>query len=131
MKNFHVVLEAAWLVRDVKTADDAIGVAISEAGKRLNPKLDFVEVDVGTTSCPACGEPFSSVFIAANTALVGLIFEMKVFDAESAEHAERIAKSVIGKSLRDIPLTVLEVTEFERSGDKNEQQKNKASKTGK
>jgi len=83
MKNFHVVLEAAWLVRDVKTADDAIGVAISEAGKRLNPKLDFVEVDVGTTSCPACGEPFSSVFIAANTALVGLIFEMKVFDAES------------------------------------------------
>ncbi|HWR26137.1 MAG TPA: DUF555 domain-containing protein, partial [Methanosarcina sp.] len=26
MKNFHVVLEAAWLVRDVKTADDAIGV---------------------------------------------------------------------------------------------------------
>ncbi len=62
MKNFHVVLEAAWLVRDVKTADDAIGgVAISEAGKRLNPKLDFVEVDVGTTSCPVCGEPFSSV----------------------------------------------------------------------
>jgi uncharacterized protein (UPF0212 family) len=110
MKNFHVVLEAAWLVRDVKTADDAIGVAISEAGKRLNPKLDFVEVDVGTTSCPVCGEPFSSVFIAANTALVGLIFEMKVFDAESAEHAERIAKSVIGKSLRDVPLTVVEVT---------------------
>jgi hypothetical protein len=38
---------------------------------------------------------------------------------------------VIGKSLRDIPLTVLEVTEFERSGEKSEQQKNKASKTGK
>jgi uncharacterized protein len=90
-----------------------------------------VEVDVGTTSCPVCGEPFSSVFIAANTALVGLIFEMKVFDAESAEHAERIAKSVIGKSLRDIPLTVIEVTEFERSGEKGDQQKNKASKKGK
>ena len=30
MKNFHVVLEAAWLVRDVKTTDDAIGVAISK-----------------------------------------------------------------------------------------------------
>ena len=125
MKNFHVVLEAAWLVRDVKTTDDAI----SEAGKRLNPKLDFVEVDVGTTSCPACCEPFSSVFIAANTALVGLIFEMKVFDAESAEHAERITKSVIGKSLRDIPLTVVEVTEFERLGDKGEKkQKNKVDK---
>ncbi|MCQ1535835.1 DUF555 domain-containing protein [Methanosarcina sp. KYL-1] len=125
MTNFHVVLEAAWLVRDVKTADDAIGVAISEAGKRLNPKLDFVEVDVGTTYCPACNEPFGSVFIAANTALVGLIFEMKVFDAESAEHAERIAKSVIGKSLRDIPLKVVEVTEFERTVEKGERQKGK------
>ena len=126
MKNFHVVLEAAWLVRDVKTTDDAIGVAISEAGKRLNPKLDFVEVDVGTTSCPACCEPFSSVFIAANTALVGLIIEMKDFDAESAEHAARITKSVIGKSLRDIPLKVVEVTEFERLGDRGEKkQKNK------
>ncbi|MDD2438772.1 MAG: DUF555 domain-containing protein [Methanosarcinaceae archaeon] len=128
MKNFHVVLEAAWLVRDVQTADDAIGVAVSEAGKRLNPKLDFVEVDIGSTFCPACGEAFSSVFIAANTALVGLVFEMKVFDAESAEHAERIAKSVIGKSLRDIPLKVIEVEEFERgpeSGGKREGRKNK------
>ncbi|RQD85287.1 DUF555 domain-containing protein, partial [Methanosalsum natronophilum] len=38
MANYHVTLEAAWLVRDVKSADDAIGVAIAEAGKRLNPK---------------------------------------------------------------------------------------------
>ncbi|MCD4800135.1 MAG: DUF555 domain-containing protein, partial [Methanococcoides sp.] len=29
MTNYHVTLEAAWLVRDVETADDAIGVAIS------------------------------------------------------------------------------------------------------
>ncbi|HNW38678.1 MAG TPA: DUF555 domain-containing protein, partial [Methanosarcina vacuolata] len=48
---------------------------------------------------------------------------------ESAEHAERIAKSVIGKSLRDIPLTVVEVTEFERPAEKSEQQHK--SKTGK
>ncbi|MDD3043551.1 MAG: DUF555 domain-containing protein [Methanosarcinaceae archaeon] len=122
MKNFHVVLEAAWLVRDVQTADDAIGVAVSEAGKRLNPKLDFVEVDVGSTFCPACGEAFSSVFIAASTALVGLVFEMRVFDAESAEHAERIAKSVIGKSLRDIPLKVIEVEEFERGPERGFEQ---------
>ncbi|MGM0770573.1 MAG: DUF555 domain-containing protein [Halobacteriota archaeon] len=113
MTNFHVTLEAAWLVRDVQTADDAIGVAIAEAGKRLNPQLDFVEVDVGTTFCPACNEPFGSVFIAANTAIVGLVLEMKVFDAESAEHASRIAKSVIGRALRDVPLNVVEVEEFE------------------
>ncbi|AEH60626.1 Protein of unknown function DUF555 [Methanosalsum zhilinae DSM 4017] len=113
MPNYHVTLEAAWLVRDVKSADDAIGVAIAEAGKRLNPKLDFVEVDVGTTTCPACGEPFSSVFLAANTAIVGLALEMKVFDAESEEHASRIAKSVVGKALRDVPLNVVDVVEFE------------------
>jgi hypothetical protein len=113
MTNYHVTLEAAWLVRDVKSGDDAIGVAISEAGKRLNPKLDYVEVDVGSTFCPSCSEPFSSVFVAANTAIVGLVLDMKVFDAESDEHAARIAKSVIGRALRDVPLDVVEVEEFE------------------
>ncbi|MDP2217793.1 MAG: DUF555 domain-containing protein [Methanolobus sp.] len=113
MTNYHVTLEAAWLVRDVKSGDDAIGVAISEAGKRLNPKLDYVEVDIGTTFCPSCNEPFSSVFVAANTAIVGLVLEMKVFDAESDEHAARIAKSVIGRALRDVPLDVVDVEEFE------------------
>ncbi|MBN2110832.1 MAG: DUF555 domain-containing protein [Methanosarcinaceae archaeon] len=109
MPNYHVTLEAAWLVRDVKTADDAIGVAISEAGKRLNPKLDYVEVDIGTTYCPSCKKPFSSVFLAANTAIVGLVLAMKVFDAESEEHAARISKSVIGRALRDVPLDVVDV----------------------
>lgn len=113
MPNYHVTLEAAWLVRDVKTADDAIGVAISEAGKRLNPKLDYVEVDIGTTFCPSCKEPFSSVFLAANTAIVGLVLDMKVFDAESEEHAARIAKSVIGRALRDVPLDVVDVQPFD------------------
>ncbi|QLC50166.1 DUF555 domain-containing protein [Methanolobus zinderi] len=113
MPNYHVILEAAWLVRDVKTADDAIGVAISEAGKRLNPKLDYVEVDIGTTFCPSCSAPFSSVFLAANTAIVGLVLEMKVFDAESDEHAARIAKSVIGRALRDVPLDVVDVQPFD------------------
>lgn len=113
MPNYHVTLEAAWLVRDVQSADDAIGVAISEAGKRLNPKLDFVEVDVGSTFCPACNEPISSVFLAANTAIVGLVLQMKVFDAESEEHASRIAKSVIGRALRDVPLSVIDVEDLE------------------
>jgi hypothetical protein len=113
MPNYHVTLEAAWLVRDVQSADDAIGVAIAEAGKHLNPKLDFVEVDIGTTFCPACKEPISSVFLAANTAIVGLVLQMKVFDAETEEHASRIAKSVIGRALRDVPLSVIDVEPLE------------------
>ena len=112
--NYRVVLEAAWLVHDVNNVDDAIGVAVSEAGKRLNQEdMDYVEVGVGFTDCPACGEPFDSAFIAADTSLVGLILEMKVFNAESAEHAQRIAKSDIGGALRDVPLKVLDTVEFE------------------
>ncbi|QGN06541.1 DUF555 domain-containing protein [Halorhabdus sp. CBA1104] len=116
--NYLVAMEAAWLVRDVEDIDDAIGVAVSEAGKRLNDQdMDYVEVEVGATTCPACGEPFDSAFIAADTALVGLVLEMKVFNAESIEHAQRIAKSEIGGALRDVPLKVVETVEFEDEAD--------------
>ena len=118
--NYLVAMEAAWLVRDVEDIDDAIGVAVSEAGKRLNESdMDYVEVEVGATGCPACGEPFDSAFIAADTALVGLVLEMDVFNAESVEHAQRIAKSEIGGALRDVPLKVIEVFETEE-GDEAE-----------
>lgn len=113
MPNYEVALEAAWLVKDVQTVEDAIGVAISEVGKRLNPDLKFVEVNIGSTACPACGEMIDSVFITSNTALVGLMLEMKVFDAESEEHASRIAKSVIGKVLKNIPLNVIDVVDLD------------------
>ena len=112
MANYLVAIEAAWLVRDVDGIDDAIGVAVSEAGKRLNSAdMQYVEVEVGATGCPACGEPFDSAFIAADTALVGLALEMDVFNADSEEHAARIAKSEIGGALRDVPLSVVEIFE--------------------
>jgi len=120
--NYLVAMEAAWLVRDVEDIDDAIGVAVSEAGKRLNEAdMDYVEVEVGATGCPACGEPFDSAFIAADTALVGLVLEMDVFNAESTEHAQRIAKSEIGGALRDVPLKVVEVFETEEDDDQEAQ----------
>jgi len=116
--NYLVAMEAAWLVRDVENIDDAIGVAVSEAGKRLNEKdMDYVEVEVGATGCPACGEPFDSAFIAADTALVGLVLEMKVFNAENVEHAQRIAKSEVGGALRDVPLNIVETIEFDEEAE--------------
>ncbi len=118
MANYLVGMEAAWLVRDVESVDDAIGVAVSEAGKRLNDQeMDYVEVDVGATPCPACGEPFDSAFIAADTALVGLTLEMTVFNAEGTEHAERIAKSEVGGALRDVPLSVVRTAKIEEESD--------------
>ena len=108
--DYHVVMEAAWLVREVHTVDDAIGVAVSEAGKRLNDTgLEYVDVEVGVTGCPFCDEPFDSAFLAANTGVVGLMLEMDVFNAESDEHAERIAKSEVGEALRNVPITVVDV----------------------
>lgn len=112
MPDYNVIIESAWVIRDVKSLDDAIGIAISEAGKRLNPAAKYVEVEAGFLTCPYCEETLSSAIVVADTALVGLVLEMKVFRAETKEHAERIAKSVIGKSLRDIPLKVLEVQEL-------------------
>ena len=112
MSNYLVAMEAAWLVREVDAVDDAIGVAVSEAGKRLNDaEMDYVEVEVGATPCPACGEAFDSAFIAADTALVGLLLEMEVFNADGTEHAARIAKSEVGGALRDVPLSVIETVE--------------------
>ena len=114
MVNYKVVLEAAWIVKDVESVDDAMSVAIAEAGKRLNlAKMDYVEVEVGATFCPFCGEPFDSVFIVAGTGIVGLLLEMKVFNAESKEHAERIARKGIGKALREAPLKIVDITEIE------------------
>jgi hypothetical protein len=121
MSNYVVAMEAAWLVRDVEEIDDAIGVAVSEAGKRLNDAdMDYVEVEVGATPCPACGEAFDSAFIAADTALVGLLLEMKVFNADSDQHASRIAKSEVGGALRDVPLKVIESFEMDEEVEESE-----------
>jgi hypothetical protein len=121
MTNYHVAMEAAWLVRDVEDVDDAIGVAVSEAGRRLNDQdKEYVEVNVGATPCPACGEPFDSAFIAAGTALVGLLLEIEIFNADGERHASRIAKSEVGGALRDVPLEVIDVVETAEDEDEDE-----------
>jgi len=45
---------------------------------------------------------------------------MKVFNAESQEHAQRIGKSEVGGALRDVPLKVIETVEFEDDEDEAE-----------
>ena len=126
MVNYLVTLEAAWIVKDVDSVEDAMNIAISEVGKQLNPDLNFVEIEVGTTNCPACAEAFDSVFMAAGTALVGILLEMRVFDAESEEHAARIAKSTIGKALKSVPLDVVDVEEITGGKEKKEKKKQKS-----
>jgi len=131
MPDYNVTLESAWILKDVKTLDDAIGIAISEAGKRLNPQAKFVEVEAGMLACPFCEGELNSAIVVADTALVGLLLDMKVFRAESPEHASRIAKSTIGKALRDIPLQVKDVQEINEEKNKPVQIDTKKSKKGK
>ena len=51
MPDYLVTLESAWYIKEAKSLDDAIGIAISEAGKRLNPSAKFVEVEAGMLAC--------------------------------------------------------------------------------
>jgi uncharacterized protein (UPF0212 family) len=112
MTDYLVTMESAWVVRDVRSLDDAIGIAIGEAGKRLNPAAKYVEIEAGLMECPYCEESLNCALVVANTGLVGLILEMKVFRAESEEHAQRIAKSVVGRALGDVPLRILETKQI-------------------
>ena len=50
---------------------------------------------------------------------------MKVFNAESEEHAARIAKSTIGRALKNTPLDVVDVEEFEGGKEKKDKKKQK------
>jgi len=114
MGDYVVVLEAPIIVRDVETSEDAINVAVSKVAKALNKEnLDFVRVEIGYSQCPVCGAHFESAFVIGNVGLVGMYLTLKVFNAQSVEHAERIAKAVVGKALRKVPLKVYEIREIE------------------
>lgn len=113
MPNYNVVLQAGWIVKKAKSVEDAINIAIGEAGKKLNPDLSFVRINVGVIECPKCGEAFKSALLVSKTALVGLIFEIKVFNAQNEEHAINIARSEIGKRMPNVPLEVVEAIQVE------------------
>lgn len=111
--DYTVALEGAWMVEDVEEIEDAVSVAVSEAGKRLNPDKDYVEVEIGLMDCPACGEAFDAACMFAGTALVGLLFEINVYNVETEDHAAKIAKQEVGEALTDTPLEVVDVSEKE------------------
>jgi uncharacterized protein (UPF0212 family) len=113
----RVVVEAAVPVYDVGTADEAVRIAISKTGEMLNPDLNYVEISMGSRSCPHCGETQDPAFIAADEGLVALELEMTVFNVEREEHASRIARKEIGSRMRNIPLEVLSVEIVEEGED--------------
>jgi uncharacterized protein (UPF0212 family) len=117
----RVVVEAAVPVYDVETADEAVRIAISKTGEMLNPDLNYVEINMGTRSCPHCGEALEPAFIAADESLVSLELEMTVFNVEREEHAARIARKEIGQRLENIPLEVIEIETITDDEDEDEE----------
>ncbi len=117
----RVVVEAAVPVYDVETADEAVRIAISKTGEMLNPDLSYVEIEMGSRSCPHCDEQLEPAFIAADEGLVALELEMTVFNVERNEHAARIARKEIGKRLENIPLEVLEVEQLDEEPEESEE----------
>lgn len=113
--NCNVVVEAAIPVYNVESNEEAIQIAISKAGNMLNPDMNYVEIEPRYDD-----EDRESAFIIAEEALVGLKLEMTVFNVDEVEHAERIARTEIGKKMNDIPLEVISVEEFEEEEDEDE-----------
>lgn len=110
--NYKITLEAAYIVKEIKEESDAIAIALSESGKKLNPKLKYVEINIKESICESCKKKKKEILIIANTALVGLLLEIKIYNAESKEHASRIARSEIGKALKNIPLKIIDINQF-------------------
>jgi uncharacterized protein (UPF0212 family) len=116
----RVVVEAAVPVYDVESTNEAVRIAISKTGEMLNPDLNYVEIEMGSRSCPHCGEALDPAFVAADESLVALELEMTVFNVEREEHASRIARKEIGQRLENIPLEVLEVEVIEDDGQEDD-----------
>ncbi|MBR9679787.1 MAG: DUF555 domain-containing protein [Candidatus Altiarchaeota archaeon] len=108
--DYNVKLLAGFVVRNVQDEKEAIAVSITKVGRALNKAgLRFVQID---------GE--RKVMTVSGLGLVGLELSMKVFNAESEEHAGKVAKAVMGRALDKVPLEVLEINESQSQEDEDE-----------
>ncbi|MHC1604542.1 MAG: DUF555 domain-containing protein [Candidatus Methanofastidiosia archaeon] len=108
--DYLIILEAPIVIKDVGTNDDAANIAISEVGRKLKKaNLEYVKIEIGASQCPKCNDLFNSAFVVSRIGLVGVYLTMKIFNAENTKHAENIAKSAIGRALKDVPLKTFEI----------------------
>ena len=113
------MLSVPWIVRGVHSVQDAINIAVSEAGRRVNSAdsrhIDQCEISIQTIGCRACETSLEAVLVVADTALVGLTFECEV-KATSPGAAKRIAQQELGAEFDSIPLIPVRSTENRSSG---------------
>ena len=100
-----------WIVQGADTPQDAIDIAVSEVGKRIenaDGKTRNADLSVQQLHCSECGAPTEALLLVAGTALVGLLLTLEV-RAASPDTAELVARREIGPHLPDTPLTTVDV----------------------
>lgn len=108
MADFIVVAEVPFFVRKAPTLHEAKSIAISEMGKMLNKqKLENSDIEISRIECPSCHKKMEAVIHIVTQALVGLRITIKIFNAESEEHARRICKKKLGRAIGNCPLEII------------------------
>ncbi|QLC35640.1 DUF555 domain-containing protein (plasmid) [Halarchaeum sp. CBA1220] len=106
---FEVQISVPWVVAGTTGVQDAINIAVSEVGKRVNQtSARYSEIVVQDVACPSCGYEYEAALSTTDFALVVLTVVAQ-FPGESGEESSRVAKRELGQRMKDIPLTVLGV----------------------
>jgi len=92
-----------WIVKKARTPKDAVNIAIHEIGKKLKDR----KLEVCRVSC-TCGRGLDAVLFTPGMTMVCVETPVKVVALNEAE-AGKVAKAIIGKKLKDIPLSVGEI----------------------
>lgn len=97
---YRVTVIAGWLVNGADSVDDAINIAVSEAGKAADMvnSSDHRGRMLISDVCPE-----EDVLLVVDRALVTLELRGR-FRAESEEHSKQIACRLLGRQMEDVPL---------------------------
>lgn len=112
----EVAFSLPWTVTRAKSGQDAINIAVSEVGKRVNQsskRIRKTDISVQSIGCPDCSATSDALLLVSNTALVGLTLTTEV-QATSPEDADRLARRELGPLLPETPLTTIDVDRFTR-----------------
>lgn len=106
---FQVQLSIPWVVPGAPGVQDAINIAVAEVGRRASAsKARSSDITVQNVACPGCGHEMEAALCTTRYAMVVLDVLVEI-EAESAQQSGRIAKRELGKRMKDIPLTVVDV----------------------
>lgn len=105
LHKYRVYVQIPWRVTKVNSIESACNISVAELSKKLP---NYVDLDVPLIRCPSCKKTYKAAFLSVNEALVTVLAAMKVV-ADSPEGAERVASSIIRKSLKKIDFKVISV----------------------